>query len=255
VKVAAFSPAQYQAVTDKINSGINTVTQEKLPEFVSVTNSLLGEWYIPGFVKDTVKWLVEELIKIADAVISKIGELLKGAAIPVYMFDYAWNWEDIKGTATGVESELVPGVVGLEDWKGQAASVYTSAIQPQSQAAAQIGAIADSTANSLWTCAAAGMAFYVALGVIVYQLIAALAAAIAAVGSIIFSWAGLAMVVSDAGISTGLIIAAVSTLSALLGVQASQMVSLHGKAVDETAFPGGRWPVAANLGATRISPR
>jgi len=105
------------------------------------------------------------------------------------------------------------------------------------------------TAIGLTVCAAAGLAFYVALGVIVFQLIASLVAAIAAVGSIIFSWAGLAMVVGDAGITTGMIIAAVTALAALLGVQAQQMVALHGTAVDDTAFPGGHWPVAANLGS------
>lgn len=245
----AFSTAQYEAVTNKVSSGVQTASG-KLPELTAATNSLLGEWYIPGFVKDAVKWLVEELIHTAESVLNKIVELLKGAVAPIYMFDYAWQWEDIKGTASGVASELTPQVVGIsQDWKGQAATAYASAIQTQSPAAAQIGSISDKTATGLTVCAAGGLAFYIALGVIVFQLIASLVAAIAAVGSIIFSWAGLAMVVGDAGITTGMIIAAVTALTALLGIQAQQMVALHGTAIDDTSFPGGHWPVAANLGS------
>ncbi|MGC4749923.1 hypothetical protein ACLQ28_30315 [Micromonospora sp. DT201] len=40
------------------------------------------------------------------------------------------------------------------------------------------------------------------------------------------------------------IIAAVGALVAVLGAQASQMVVLHGEAIDVSAFPGGKWPNA-----------
>jgi uncharacterized protein YukE len=132
---------------------------------------MLGTWYIPPPVKDAVKWLVEKIIHIAESVIHTIEQLLEGVAMPFYLFDYSWNWEDIKGTATGVASEITPEHVTVKGWEGQAAAAYSSAIQPQSQAAAQLGAIASSTATSLLACAAAGLAFYVALGIIVFQLI------------------------------------------------------------------------------------
>lgn len=244
--MAAFSVTQYQSVMDKITSGVNTVSQDKLPELTSATNSLLGKWYIPSAVKDAVKWLVDEIIHIAEAVLEKIGELLKGAAAPAYLFEYAWKWGDIEGAATGVAAEITPETVTPKDWEGGAAKAYANAIAPQSQAAAQIGSIATPTIVSLTTSAAAGLAFYVALAIILFQLIASLVAAIAAVGTIIFSWAGLGMVVADAGVSTGMIIAAVTTLAALLGAQAAQMAVLHGEAENSTGFPGGRWPVATS---------
>jgi hypothetical protein len=107
-----------------------------------------------------------------------------------------------------------------------------------------VGAIADKTAGSLTTCAAAGLIFYVALGVIVVKFILATITAIAALGSVVFSWAGAALIVEEAGVNTGMIIAAVAGLSAVLGAQASQMAVLHGEASDGSAFPGGRWPNA-----------
>lgn len=244
--MTSFSPTQYQAVTDKISSGINTVSQEKLPALTSATSSLIGKWYIPAPVKDAVKWLVDEIVRIAEDVLHAVEKLLEGIAMPIYMFDYAWKWENIKGTATSVANMITPQEITVKDWQGHAASSYTSAIQPQSQAATQIGTIASSTATSMWTCAAGGLAFYILLGIVIFQLIASLVAAIAAVGSIIFSWAGLAMVVADAGVTSGMITAAIAGLVTLLGLEASQMVSLHGEAVDSTNFPGGRWPTATS---------
>ena len=37
---------------------------------------------------------------------------------------------------------------------------------------------------------------------------------------------------------------AVTALITSLGIQASQLVTLHGEALDRSAFPGGRWPDA-----------
>lgn len=91
-------------------------------------------------------------------------------------------------------------------------------------------------------CAAAGLAFYLALGIIVVKFIVAMVGVIVALGSVAFSWAGVALAVEEAGVNTGLIIAAVTTLTAVLGAQAQQMVTLHGEAVDASTFPGGRWP-------------
>lgn len=242
------SASQYEAAASKLRSGVNQVPG-KLNDFASATNSTLNKWYIPGFVKDAVKWLAEKLIHLAEAVWNKIVELMKGIAAPGYMIDYAWKWESIKGTASGVASELSPEVVDIsQDWKGQAATAYAEAIAPQSDAASQIGTIADKTSTSLAVCAAAGIAFYIALGIIIFQLLAALVAAIIAEGTIVFSAVGLGVVVLNAGITTGLIIAAVTTLGACLATQASQMASLHGSAVDQTKFPGGNWPKATNLG-------
>lgn len=245
--MATFSPAQYQAVIDRIHSGMNTVSQEKLPELKSSASSLLGQWYIPEPVKEAVQWLVDEIVHIAETILAKAEELLKGAAAPVYLFEYAWRWGDIKGAATGVAAEITPSQVTPEGWKGNAADAYSTAITPQSAAAAQIGSVCTSTIVSLTASAVAGLAFYTALGVIIFQLIAALVAAIAAFATGAFSPVGLGIVVSEAGITSGMIIAAVTTLVALLGIQATQMTTLHSSVNDSTAFPQGRWPSATSF--------
>lgn len=94
--MASFSPTQYQEVLDKVNSGMRTVSDEKIPELTSATNSLLGTWYIPTPVKDAVKWLVDEIINTAKSVLHKVEELLEGAAMPVMLFEYSWKWAGLR---------------------------------------------------------------------------------------------------------------------------------------------------------------
>ena len=127
-------------------------------------------------------------------------------------------------------------------WKGAAADAYSTIFPLQGGAATRIGTIADKTAVALGICAAAGLAFYLALGIILVKFIVAMVGVIIALGSVAFSWAGVALAVEEAGVNTGLIIAAVTTLTAVLAAQAQQMVTLHGEAVDASTFPDGRWP-------------
>jgi len=169
--------------------------------------------------------------------------------MPIILFKHAWDWQDLRGDASTVAGQLDAEALGAaRKWEGPAAEAYKKVIPPQNKAATQIGTVAKNTAVSLTVCAAAGLAFYVALGVILVKFIAAMVTAIAALGSAVFSWAGAAIIVEEAGVNSGLIIAAVSALSAALGAQASQMSSLHGDAVDNAFFPGGHWPKAATNG-------
>ena len=73
-------------------------------------------------------------------------------------------------------------------WHGPANDAYTKAIKPQSDAAAKLGTIAERTAASLTVCAAAGLAFYVALGVIVVKFIAAAVTAVVGLTGFSAAW-------------------------------------------------------------------
>jgi len=238
----AFSEAQFHAAADKIDSGLSDLSG-KIGQIRPTAESAVDHWYIPGFVADAVLWLADKAISLAKAIWDKITELLKGVAAPVYFFQYAFDWEDIRGLATGVSSELNPAVLPAgKHWKGAAADAYSKIVPQQASAATRIGTIADKTAVALGICAAAGLAFYLALGIILVKFIVAMVGVIVALGSIAFSWAGVALAVEEAGVNTGLIIAAVTTLTAVLGAQAQQIATLHGEAVDASTFPGGRWP-------------
>ncbi len=238
----AFSEAQFQAAADKIKSGMSDLSG-KIGQIRPTAESAVNHWYVPGFVADAVLWLADKAISLAKAVWDKIVELLKGVAAPVYFFKYAFDWQDIRGLASGVSGELNPAVLPADrHWKGAAAEADAGISPRPASAATRIGTIADKTAVALGICAAAGLAFYLALGIILVKFIVAMVIVIGTIGSVAFSWAGVALAVEEAEVNTGLIIAAVTTLTAVLGAQAQQMVTLHGETVDASTFPGGRWP-------------
>jgi hypothetical protein len=238
----AFNEEQYRQAIEKLTTGTNTLST-KLNQVVPAANAALNHWYIPDWMRDAIIWCARKIISIGSAVLEKIKELLKGAVAPVYMFKYAWAWQDIRGQATDVAGSLRPERLSAgRHWTGTAASAYEKAVKPQSEAADRIGTIAGSTATSLTICASAALAFYVALGVILVKLIVATVAAIIAFGSAVFSWAGALIIIEEAGVNSALIITLVGALTAALGAQASQMASLHGEAVAGGVFAGGKWP-------------
>lgn len=237
-----FSQTEYDAVVAKINSGMNDI-KDKVRQIVPAAEAGVDHWYVPGVVAGVVLGLADEAVQIATTLLDKLTELLEGVAAPVLFFFDAYGWSDVKGLASDVAGELDPmAMPSSRHWSGDAQQAYAKIIPDQAAAATRIGAVADSTATSLNVCAVAGLAFYVAIGAIVAQFVAALVGVIAALGSVAFSWAGVALAVGDTSISAGLIIAAVTALIGVLTAQAEQMVTLHGQVVDNSRFPGGKWP-------------
>ena len=241
----AFSSAQYEAVATKLSSGMQDLSG-KLKQVGPKAESTASHWYVPNAVADALIWVANKLIELGSWVLNKITELLEGVGAPVAMFFYAMDWQNnVRGTASSVAGEIAPeALVAPKHWSGDAATAYTASVKGQPTAATQIETSADKIAGALNMCAISGLAFYVALGVILVKFITATIAAIAALGSVVFSWAGAALIVEEAGVNTGLIIAAVTTLVAVLGAQAQQMAIIEGEAMDNSAFPGGHWPDA-----------
>jgi hypothetical protein len=239
-----FSLAQYQAAIDKLEKGMDdilTKTEQTMP----AARAAADRWYIPGFVADAIIWCGKKIVELAKWLWNKFVELLKGAAAPIMFFKYAMDWQDIRGDASKVQGTVHwDALKVLRTWEGEAEDDYAKAIRGQSPAAGRIVALADKVSMALAICAAAGLAFYLALAAIAVKFIAAMITAIAAFGTAVFSWAGLALVVEEAGVNATLIWAAVGALSALLGAQAHQMAAVKGEAVDASTFPGGQWPKA-----------
>jgi hypothetical protein len=238
------SAVQYQAAVDELTGGLRDLRLH-LGRVGPATTAAANNPILPPKVGQLVLSVGEKLVELGSWLLEKITELLKGAAAPGYFIAMGLDWQDVRGLASGVAGDLKPETLEVGRlWQGPAAAAYSRQIPPQVAAASRIAAVADKTATGLLVCAGAGLAFYLALAVIVTKFIVALVAAIAALGSVVFSWAGLLLVVEEAGVNTGMVIAAVSALVALLGIQAQQMVALHGEAVDAAAFPSGQWPNA-----------
>ncbi|MGW1744930.1 hypothetical protein ACWCRD_04775 [Streptomyces sp. NPDC002092] len=240
-----FSSAQYEAITAKLSSGMQDLSA-KLNQVGPTAESTANQWYVPNPVADALIWVSHKLVELGSWVLNKIKELLEGVGAPAAMFFYAMDWQShVRGPASSVAGETAPeALVAPKHWSGDAATKYTASVKGQPTAATQIETSADKIATGLNICAAAGLAFYVALAVILAKYIATTVSAIAALGSVVFSWAGAAAIVGDTSVNAGLIWAAVAALVALLGVQAQQMTTIKGESVDNSTFPGGHWPDA-----------
>ncbi|KXK62148.1 hypothetical protein AWW66_09930 [Micromonospora rosaria] len=240
-----FNRAQYEALIADIRAGLADFDRQ-LGALSAASVAAAGRWYMPAHVSDAVLTMGRESVSAGKRIKDLYLDLLQGELAPIFMFVDAWNWMDVRGTATGVSSALTAQhlVVDDSDWSGKARDAYVGSVEGHSKAAAQIGSIASSTAVNLLTCAAAGAAFYGTLAVVLAKLILATSVAIAALGSAVFSWAGVALIIGEAGYSTAVIATAIATLTAFLSAQATAMILLRGEAVDSSSFPGGTWPRA-----------
>lgn len=240
-----YDHATYERAVEAVRARLGEV-----PGYVSqlrdAAREASGQPYLPQPVAAAMLEVTVQLEQIAGQVAATIEDLLQGAAAPVLLFGYAGTWIDIKGHVTDVQGRLRPDQLPVRShWKGVAADRYTTAVTTQSTAAGRVGAAAGTAAATLVACAAAGLVFYVALGVILVRLIGGLIAAIAAFASEAFSWAGLLLALEEAGITTAMVIGLVTALTTLLGAQAGTMTALRGEVVDHSQFPDGHWPRSA----------
>ncbi|ASR55181.1 hypothetical protein [Cellulomonas sp. PSBB021] len=241
---ADFSPATYEATVESLRAGVRTLSGQ-LTELPRAASHAVGHAWVPGWLADAVRSCTDRLVALGRDLAARVGELLTGAAAPVLFFVRANDWvTDVGAPASRVAGALQPSALHTTPWEGAAATAYRAAVAGQAPAAAQVHAVATAVATSLTTCAAAGLAFYVALGVIVAKVVTALAVAIAAFGSAVFSWAGVLLVVEEAAVTSGMVVAAVAGLMAVQGAAATATVHVTNATGQSSAFPHGHWPSA-----------
>ncbi|MEV4319259.1 hypothetical protein [Actinocrispum sp. NPDC049592] len=237
-----FSEAQFNEVLGKINKGMTDLAA-KIDEVPRAARAAMDHWYVPDFMGDAIEWCATKICELAKWLLNKIKEALVGVAAPICFFNRAIDWQDVRGLANGVTGQLKPEAMpAVTSWTGSGATAYKASIKPQGDAAAKIAAIADKVAQALFYCSGAGLLFYLAIALILAKFIAAMVVGIAAFSSAVFSWAGAALVVEEAGVNSAMIWSAIVALSGVLVVQAQQLTIVHGETVDNSAFPRGHWP-------------
>jgi hypothetical protein len=240
-----FSQAQYQAVIDEIESGTKTL-QAKLAEVKPAAQAAANHWWVDPAMGAAMNWLADKTVEVGTAMLQWFIDLLKGATAPIWMFVDGYNWMDMRGTANAVSTDLSAQnlVVDDTDWSGKARDAYLAVAEVQAGAAARLGSIATTTSVTLAGCAAAGLAFYIAIAAVLAKVIAATMAAVAAYGSVVFSWAGAGVLLIEAGFSSAVLTAATATLAGFIASQITALIVLHGDAIDPASFPNGVWPKA-----------
>ncbi|WP_300641517.1 hypothetical protein [Nocardioides sp.] len=239
----SFSVAEFQAVVDKINTGMEDLSA-KMVEMPAAANRAIDHWYVPGFVADGVIWLCEKMLDLARQILDKIAELVRGIAAPVYFWNFRGDLEDVVRQADGVVADLSDAeLAGSEAWAGRGAEAYRRQVPAQRDATAELSSMAEKLRGGLLELAIAGLVFYAGIGLVLVKFIAAMVAAIAAFGSAVFSWAGAAIVLEEAGVNTAALAGLAAAVGAVVATQARQMNELE-SAASSDVFPGGAWPSA-----------
>jgi hypothetical protein len=239
----AFNAAQYEATINKITSGLG-VAETRLgqlePAAIAAINSHPN---IPAAIANFVMGAIRKLIAVGRKLLSTIKECLKGAIAPVFMAQDAFGWVDVRGMASTVQGRLKPASLTAElHWKGNAADAYGRQKMPQGDAAGKIAALCESLAFALGAIAAAGLAFYALVAIVVVKWLISLAGVIAAMGTLVLAPGGIAYAIGETTVDMGLVIGAITTLVGALGLEVQQMLTLKAQLGDNTFFPGGRWP-------------
>ncbi|MEV0915826.1 hypothetical protein AB0I93_16400 [Streptomyces sp. NPDC049967] len=241
-----FSPEQFQAIIDKLNAGLTTITTHT-NEMGPRVESAVNHWYVPDVVARGCIWIVNKIVEGVTWIINKLVDLLQGAVAPVTMFYDALQWqgEEVRGKASGAASSTQKfNLTSLRYWEGEGATAYTNAIFPQSAASAQVASSSSTVAGCLTACGVAGLAFYTAVAVFVAQLIPVLAASAVAAASVVALPAAGAAAAAEATLGPAVIGGAVLAVLSVLGAEGTTMAQLAGEGTDKSAFPnGGHWPV------------
>lgn len=237
-----FSTAQYDSVTQQIESALSTL-QQKITGVPGTVDAAIAHWWITDGMKSFIRMVGNKIVEFGNWLWRTVKDILKGIAAPIYMAMKAWDWYEIRSTVTQIAADTNPGQSkALREWQGSAASSYQSSGNAQNSATKRIGEIADKAATVLATVAAAGLAFYAAILALLEKAIAAITSAIVALGTGVFSAAGLALLLEEAGTQTVSITGLVTAISALVSAQAAQMLQLKSAVTDNSAFPFGKWP-------------
>ncbi|MFD7502047.1 hypothetical protein ACWC5C_15435 [Streptomyces sp. NPDC001700] len=241
----AFSQSAFDDLIDKINEKLKKAG-ELLDKMVDGVNGFADKWYIPDAVAKPVIAAANKLVEFVNWVLEKIGEFLKGVIAPVMLFLDSLDWQgtSVRGKASTASSTTAKGnLQAPKEWKGEGADAYTGAIWTQSTAAGQVSTSADSVASSLLVAAAAGLAFYGAIGLFLVQFIPALGAAAAAGATGVGLIPAAIAAIGEGTAGWVLLTTASVALVTVLGDQAKTLAEMKGQAGDNSAFPNGHWPI------------
>ncbi|WP_329026359.1 MULTISPECIES: hypothetical protein [unclassified Streptomyces] len=242
----AFNPEQFQAIIDKLNAGLETISKF-VTDIGPKVESAVNHWFIPDGVAQACVWIINKVIKAVNWVIAKLVDIMMGAYAPAIVFynSVTWQGEEIRGKASGVASSTQKfNLTAPKYWEGEGATAYTNAVFPQSAASAQVASSAGTVSGCLAACGVAGCAFYAAVAIFVAQLIPVLAASTAAVTTVVGIPAAGAAAAAEATLGPAVIGGAAVALLSIIGAEATTFSELTGESTDKSAFPnGGHWPV------------
>ncbi|WP_157838444.1 hypothetical protein [Nocardia farcinica] len=129
-------------------------------------------------------------------------------------------------------------------WKGAAQLSYLETGTAQSGAAKTLGDISDKARSALMDCAVGGFAFYAGILAITGNFLVGLLRAIAELASGVGAGVSIADIAATSGVGAAQLWAAVTALTAFLGLQYKAYGDINSTLSDNGTFPGGAWPAS-----------
>jgi len=211
-----------------------------------LVNDILNQWWCPGWVADWVKPILDKLVELTNAILTKLEELLIGFSFPIVAFFVANDWNDmVKNPVNQIAGDVSDGNLHIADyWQGTAATAYTNALKAQTDAMTEVGTIIGDLQVRLWVIAGLLITFYIAVAVILIQWIAVMIAASAADATGIGAILGIPVQVGDTAVSGAAVAGLIAALLAVVGAELQSYTTLNGRITSSQKFPKGNWPVA-----------
>src|SRR4051794_8089392 len=100
--MGGFNLAQYHATVDKVNEGLSKANS-KVQEMPAIGDRAADHFFYPDWVKEKIHWCAKKIADVVGEIITKIQELMAGVLAPIEMFMAAWEWQSVRGEATGVQ--------------------------------------------------------------------------------------------------------------------------------------------------------
>lgn len=237
-----FNEATYSATISKISDCLPDFNI-KLEEVASAVAALLASPLVRGWIADKVNWAMQKIREAVTALFNKMTELLEGRWAPVIFFARGWTWsDDVHAPMKDLKAAVAEDqLIDQDSWDGVGYRAYKKAVKDQSEAADAVSGIGSSMSNNLTACAAAGLAFYVAVLGVAVKFVAGLVAASGAASTGVGAVPALAGTAANVGITAAEVGLLVGALFVFLGAQAAFMNNTK-NALD--SFPGAQWPNA-----------
>ncbi|MEV6388449.1 hypothetical protein [Nocardia xishanensis] len=240
-----FSIAQFDGIIAQIESKIGEIGT-KIDSVPSIVDNGVSHWWVTDAMEAVIRWAGTKIVEFGKWLIETVQDLLQGALAPVYMAMCAWDWLEIRETASQVAGNIDPNILkSTAEWQGAAQFAYKSAATAHNAAAKRISDIGKDTAIALGASAAAGLAFYGGVLAVLVKAAVAVTTALGGIASGVFSWAGAMLIAEEAASDPALIVAAVTGLTAVLGAQVGTLLAIKATATDNSIWPYGKWPDAA----------
>jgi hypothetical protein len=242
----AFNPSTMQELAERIAEFVGEVIAE-ITAFVDAANDLLGSWALRflGAVRDAIRWIVDQIVDIAQWIWEKVKEANAAVAAPLTFWFLGGGWADhVEGPASDVAASISPAALRAPlDWTGDAANRYKAAVAGQGPAAAGVSSMGGTVGYHLRVAAVGGATFYAAMVAVVVKFISVMTAATAATATGVGAPPGLAAAAGEAASDAAVIGAAIVAVVAVVGSQATAIANIEQAANQRGAFPNQDWPV------------